>query len=90
MNPNMGDLLNQLDPRAVRALKRRLASGQITPRMFKDILRRQMVRTYFEAHPHAVRESWFSRRPSPPKPVVHNPPARKPDTSREAIHHKHF
>ena len=87
-----GELLNQLDPRAVRALKRRLTSGQITPRLFKDILRRQMVRYYFQKHPHAGVESWFGRKQaSAARGAVRGKIRRAAvRTELEEIHHKHF
>lgn len=92
MRLNPGDLLIQLDPQGVRVLKRRLISGQITPRLFKDILKRQMVRDYFQSHPHPVMESWFSRQPgsSPRKVSPRSSRRPSPQGSFEEIHHKHF
>jgi len=38
----------QLDPRGLRVLKKRLLAGEITPKVYKDILKRQMVKQYFQ------------------------------------------
>ena len=47
MNPEHGELRNYLDPIAIRILRKRLVSGEITPQVFKDILKRQMVKYFF-------------------------------------------
>lgn len=92
MNLSTGELRSHLDPRALRALKRRLMSGQITPGLFKDILRQQMVRTYFEAHPNPVMESWLGRGGRSP---LQKPSRKKAFRSAgrnegTAVPHKHF
>ncbi|MDH5457323.1 MAG: hypothetical protein OEY26_01280, partial [Nitrospinota bacterium] len=62
-----GELRNQLDPTAIRILKKRLVSGKITPQVFKDILKRQMVKYFFQTYRHPLIESWDNLRKSPLK-----------------------
>jgi len=52
------ELRNHLDPTALRILKKRLVSGKITPQVFKDILKRQMVKYFFQAYRHPLTKSW--------------------------------
>jgi hypothetical protein len=60
-----GELRNHLDPTALRILKKRLVSGKITPQVFKDILKRQMVKYFFQSYRHPLIESWGNwRRPA--------------------------
>lgn len=54
MNLMNGELRSHLDPSAIRILQKRLVSGKITPRVFKDILRRQMVKYFFQSHRHPL------------------------------------
>ena len=60
-----GELRNHLDPAALRILKKRLVSGKITPQVFKDILKRQMVKYFFQSYQHPIIESLGNwRRPA--------------------------
>jgi hypothetical protein len=59
-----GELRSHLDPTGIRILKKRLVSGKITPQVFKDILRRQMVKYYFQTHRHPLAKSWENWRRS--------------------------
>ncbi len=52
------ELRNHLDPTALRILKKRLVSGKITPQVFKDILKRQMVKYFFQSYRHPLLKSW--------------------------------
>lgn len=45
-----GELRSYLDPTALRILKKRLVSGKITTQVFKDILKQQMVKHFFQAY----------------------------------------
>lgn len=85
-------LRSQLDPHALQVLKKRLVAGKITPRLFKDILRRQMVRYYFEAHPHPLTESWTSWRNPSQKltALTTNTAQRSRATTAAGEHHKRF
>lgn len=59
------ELRNHLDPTALRILKKRLVSGKITPQVFKDILKRQMVKYFFQSYRHPLIKSWEKwRRPA--------------------------
>lgn len=53
-----GELRSHLDPMALRILKKRLVSGKITPQVFKDILKQQMVKYYFRTYRHPLLKSW--------------------------------
>jgi len=59
-----GELRNHLDPTALRILKKRLVSGKITPQVFKDILKRQMVKYFFQSYRHPLIKSWENWRES--------------------------
>ena len=58
MNPEHGELRNYLDPIAIRILRKRLVSGEITPQVFKDILKRQMVKYFFRNYQHPLAVTW--------------------------------
>jgi len=62
-----GELRNHLDPTALRILKKRLVSGKITPQVFKDILKRQMIKYFFRTYRHPLIKSWENWRRSAPK-----------------------
>ena len=64
-----GELRNQLDPTAIRILKKRLVSGKITPQVFKDILKRQMVKYFFQTYRHPLIKSWDNLRRTAPHPL---------------------
>jgi hypothetical protein len=49
-----GELRSHLDATALRILKKRLVSGKITPQVFKDILKRQMVKYFFQTYRHPL------------------------------------
>lgn len=53
-----GELRSHLDPMALRILKKRLASGKITPQVFKDILKQQMVKYFFRTYRHPLFKPW--------------------------------
>ncbi len=58
------ELRSYLDPTALRILKKRLVSGKITPQVFKDILKRQMVKYFFQTYRHPLIKSWGNWRRS--------------------------
>ncbi len=58
MNPEHGELRSYLDPIAIRILKKRLVSGAITPQVFKDILKRQMVKYFFRNYRNPLATTW--------------------------------
>ncbi len=58
MNPEGGKLRSYLDPIAIRILKKRLISGHITPQVFKDILKRQMVKYFFRNYENPLAITW--------------------------------
>jgi hypothetical protein len=85
-----GELRNQLDPTAIRILKKRLVSGKITPQVFKDILKRQMVKYFFQTYRHPLIESWDNLRKSPLK-QLRDTRNTKPKTDQfEILEHKRF
>jgi hypothetical protein len=87
-----GELRNHLDPTAIRVLKKRLISGKITPQVFKDILRRQMVKYFFQVYRHPLIKSWEDwRKPAPKRLRGHGSatPRSKNDTL-EMHDHKRF
>jgi hypothetical protein len=53
-----GELRSHLDATALRILKKRLVSGRITPQVFKDILKRQMVKYFFQTYRHPLIGNW--------------------------------
>jgi hypothetical protein len=57
MNLMRGELRNHLNPTALRVLKKRLAAGKITPQVFKDILKQQMVKYFFQTYRHPLMKS---------------------------------
>jgi len=87
-----GELRNHLDPTALRILKKRLVSGKITPQVFKDILKRQMVKYFFQAYRHPLIKSWENWQRSPQKRLGFNgstEPRSKKD-KYEIYNHKRF
>jgi len=87
-----GELRNHLDPIAIRILKKRLVSGKITPQVFKDILKRQMVKYFFQTYRHPLIESWKNLRRSAPHQLRDRGSAKprpKNDTF-EIENHKRF
>ena len=58
MDLTTGELRDRLDPIAIRILKKRLVSGKITPQVFKDILKRQMVKYFFQTYRHPLIGNW--------------------------------
>jgi len=87
-----GELRNQLDPTAIRILKKRLVSGKITPQVFKDILKRQMVKYFFQTYRHPLIESWDNLRKSPLKQLRDSGNTKpRPKTDQfEILEHKRF
>ena len=73
---NMNKNLNfSLDSNGVHFLEKRLIAGEISPHVFKDILKRQMVKQYFHDYVHPLDRVWqkvtdftktrFIRKPAP-------------------------
>jgi hypothetical protein len=87
-----GELRNHLDPTALRILKKRLVSGKITPQVFKDILKRQMVKYFFQSYRHPLINSWENWRQSAPKRLGFNRnTALRPKSEKfEIYEHKRF
>lgn len=87
-----GELRNHLDPTALRILKKRLVSGKITPQVFKDILKRQMVKYFFKSYRHPLLKTWGNRQQSAKERVGDNgssAPRPKQDEF-EIYSHKRF
>ncbi len=87
-----GELRSYLDPTALRILKKRLVSGKITPQVFKDILKRQMVKYFFQTYRHPLIESWQNWRRPAKKRVGDNrsTTAQSKKDQFEIYHHKQF
>jgi len=89
-----------LDPQRVRFLEKRLLAGEISPHVFKDILKYQMVKQYFQDHVHPFDRVWrkimnltktrvkFIRKPSSFMAESASSGELKDIFSR--AHHKHF
>lgn len=89
-----------LDPQGVRFLEKRLLAGEISPHVFKDILKYQMVKQYFQDYVHPFDRVWqkmmdfikpclkFIRKPSPIMAESASSGELKDIFSR--AHHKHF
>lgn len=56
--PTKTNLREYLDPTGVNVLKKRLIAGQITPVVFKETLKRQMVSQFFQDYTHPVDRAW--------------------------------
>jgi len=69
MHPEHGELRNYLDPIAIRILRKRLVSGEITPQVFKDILKRQMVKYFFRNYQDPRAGTWEGWRRSVKKRI---------------------
>ena len=87
-----GELRNHLDPTALRILKKRLASGKITPQVFKDILKRQMVKYFFQSYRHPLLKSWENCwRSTSSRLQDHQSTVRLPENEKfEVYDHKRF
>ncbi len=88
-----GELRNHLDPTAVRILKKRLVSGKITAQVFKDILKRQMVKYFFQSyrHPLITACEYYWRRSAPKQQKNSGNTKPQPKNDRFEIHdHKRF
>ena len=72
MNLMNGELRSYLDPTALRILGKRLVAGKITPQVFKDILKQQMVKYYFQTYRHPLLKFWGNWRRSGQKPPGEN------------------
>ncbi len=56
---SMNKYLNfSLDPNGVHFLEKRLMAGEISPHVFKDILKHQMVKQYFQDYVHPLDRVW--------------------------------
>ena len=87
-----GELRTHLDPTALRILKKRLVSGKITPQVFKDILKRQMVKYFFQSYRHPLINSWDNWRKSTKKQMQNSGSAafRLKNDKFEIHEHKRF
>lgn len=47
-----------LDPRGLRILKRKLMSGEISPQVFKEVIKRQMVKQALRSRPQVGENIW--------------------------------
>lgn len=87
-----GELRTYLDPTALRILEKRLVSGKITPQVFKDILKQQMVKYYLQTYRHPLLKFWGTWRRSaqilPGENGGSIPHTKKNET--EIHHHKRF
>jgi hypothetical protein len=92
MDPTNRELRNHLDPTALRILKKRLVSGKITPQVFKDILKRQMVKYFFESYRHPLVNTWNNYwRSSSNRMREHGSAKPRLQTERFEVHeHKRF
>ena len=92
MNLMNSELRSYLDPTALRVLEKRLVSGKITPQVFKDILKQQMIKYYFQTYRHPLLKLWGNWRRSGQKPPGENgddhPQSKGNET--EINHHKRF
>jgi len=86
------ELRNHLDPTALRILKKRLVSGKITPQVLKDILKRQMVKYFFQSYRHPLRKSWENwRKPASKRLRDNGSAALRPKNGKFEIYdHKRF
>ena len=87
-----GELRSHLDPTAIRILKKRLVSGEITPRVFKEILQRQMVKYFFQSnrYPLAITlKDWRLRARRRLRLNGTIPPGSR-ENGLETRHHKRF
>lgn len=86
------ELRNHLDPTALRILKKRLVTGKITPQVFKDILKRQMVKYFFQSYRHPLIKSWEKWRQSAKKQQVNSGStmSRSKNEKLEVYDHKRF
>ncbi len=92
MNLMNGELRSHLDPTAIRILKKRLVSGEITPQAFKDILQRQMVKYFFQGyrHPLAITLKDWRRRAKKRLGLNGITTRRSRENGLETSHHKRF
>lgn len=92
MNSMNVELKSHLNPTALRILKKRLVSGKITPQVFKDILKQQMIRYFFQTYRHPLIKTWenywrFTKKQGRENQLTVQRP--RGDNS-ETYHHKHF
>ena len=92
MNLLNEELRSQLNPSALRILKKRLVSGKITPQVFKDILKQQMIKYFFQTYRHPLLKSWENCWGSPRNQRKDNRSTalRSREDSLEAYNHKRF
>ena len=92
MNPPNEELKSHLNPTAVRILKKRLVSGKITPQVFKDILKQQMVKYFFQTYRHPLMKTWENCWRSAKRLRKNHRSAllQSGETSSETYHHKQF
>lgn len=48
------DMKSFLDPRGVNVLKKKLIAGEISPKLFKEVLKRQMLKQYYQRHSRSM------------------------------------
>ena len=92
MNLLNEELRSHLNPMALRILKNRLASGKITPQVFKDILKQQMIKYFFQTYRHPLIISWENYWDSSKNQRKENRSTvlRSKKDSLEAYNHKRF
>ena len=92
MNQSGEKLRSHLNPTAVRILKKRLVSGKITPQVFKDILKQQMIKYFFQTYRHPLKKTWENCFGSARKLRKSNQTAllQSGTSGSETYHHKQF
>jgi hypothetical protein len=92
MNLSDEELRSHLNPTALQILKKRLVSGRITPQVFKDILKQQMIKYFFQTYRHPLLKSWENRWGSPRKQRkdIRSTVLRSEEDSPETCNHKRF
>lgn len=86
------ELKSHLNPTAIRILKKRLVSGKITPQVFKDILKQQMIKQFFRNYRHPLLRAWENCWKSDKNPQRENRRAASShgQDDLETSHHKRF
>ena len=92
MNLLNEELKSHLNPTALRILKKRLISGKITPQVFKDILKQQMIKYFFRTYRHPLLKSWENcwRSPKNQREDNRSTALRPRKDSLETYNHKRF
>lgn len=92
MNLSNDELRSHLNPSALRILKKRLVSGKITPQVFKDILKQQMIKYFFQTYRHPLLKSWenYWQPAKKQRKVTRSATARARNHNPETHSHKRF